>query len=254
LPTLLSGSRIGTLCVLLVAVFYLASFREGHDWGDDFSQYIHHAENLANGAPYADSGYLYNPDNPSFGPRQYPPGFPLALAPIVRTFGLDLLPMKVEVVLFFLAALLLMYGLIRDLMPPAAAAAAVLLVGLNPYFWDFKDQVLSDLPFLFFFLASLLCLTRAEEIERSRRNRVAFSVLGGVAMYFAYATRIVGVVLLPSLIVRDLILHRRLTRESMVASATFSVLAGLHHVIWAGETGYTDLLTVNVPTIVANLI
>ena len=71
------GARIGTVCILFVAVFYLSTIREGHDWGDDFSQYILHAANLASGAPYAPTRYLYNPDNPVTGPQQYPPGFPL---------------------------------------------------------------------------------------------------------------------------------------------------------------------------------
>ena len=81
------GPRTGTICILFVAVFYLSTIREGHDWGDDFSQYILHAENLASGAPYAPTRYLYNPDDPVTGPQQYPPGFPIALAPIVWTLG-----------------------------------------------------------------------------------------------------------------------------------------------------------------------
>src|SRR5678815_1678073 len=110
-----AGTLAGMLCVLIVAVFYLSTIREGHDWGDDFSQYILHAENLASGAPYAPTRYLYNPADPVTGPQQYPPGFPIALAPIVWTFGLELRPMKVEIVLFFVAALFLIHRLARSL-------------------------------------------------------------------------------------------------------------------------------------------
>ena len=39
-----------------------------HDWGDDWGQYVLHAKNLATGNPYADIGYLYNPDRPRVGP------------------------------------------------------------------------------------------------------------------------------------------------------------------------------------------
>jgi hypothetical protein len=175
------------------------------------------------------------------------------LAPIVRTFGLELLPMKIEVVLFFIAALLVIHRLLQRLMPPAASAAVVLLVGLNPYFWNFKDQVVSDLPFLFFFFASLLCLTRADEVE-SERSRLPLSFLAGAVMYAAYATRTVGVVLLPSLLLRDLIRHRWLTKGSVVAGATFIALVALQRVVLAGETGYADLVTISTTTIAANAV
>jgi hypothetical protein len=247
------GALAGTLSVLIVALFYLFTIREGHDWGDDFSQYIQHASNLASGVSYTDTRYLYNPDNPSIGPRQYPPGFPVTLAPVVRTFGLDLQAMKVEVILFFVAALFLTSRLVQSFMSPAAGAAVVLAVGLNPYFWDFKDQVLSDLPFLFFFCATLLCLTRADEADTSQRRVWAFAVLGGAAMYAAYATRVVGVVLLPSLIMRDLIRYRLVTKQSLVASGVFLSLASVHYLVWPRDTSYTDLLTINPPIIAANI-
>ncbi len=247
-----AGTVAGTVCVLIVAVFYLLTIREGHDWGDDFSQYIQHAVNLAHGASYTESRYLYNPDNPSIGPRQYPPGFPLALAPVVRAFGLDLQPMKAEEVLFFAAALLLIHRLIQPLMPPAASAAVVLAVGLNPYFWDFKDQILSDLPFLFFFFATLLCWTRAHGIEGSTRRRHVLSILCGVAMYASYATRVIGIVLVPSLVISDFIKHRWLTKDTLLAIGTFTILAALQYFLLTRDTSYMDLLTISSSVIVVN--
>jgi hypothetical protein len=51
-----------------VAIFYLLNLHNGHDWGGEFSMYIHHAQNLASGIPYSQTGYLYNPDTASYGP------------------------------------------------------------------------------------------------------------------------------------------------------------------------------------------
>ena len=248
------ASRISVLCVLIVAVFDLSTIRDGHDWGDDFSQYIRHASNLATGARYTDTSYLYNPDNPTIGPRLYPPGFPVALAPVVRMFGFELRPMKTEIVLFFVAALLVIGRLIQPLMSPVAGAAVVLMIGLNPFFWDFKDQILSDIPFLFFFMAALLCLTRADESEHSTRYRLAFAMLGGAAMYAAYATRVVGVVLLPTLIVRDLVRYRRLTKEGLLAAGTFVTLAGMYYALGPRDSSYADLLTITPAIIVDNVV
>ena len=240
--------------MLIVAAFYLSTIREGHDWGDDFSQYIRHASNLVYGVPYTQTSYLYNPDNPTVGPRLYPPGFPVALAPVVAMYGVNLRPMKVEIVLFFVAALLLVAHLIQPLMPPVATAAVVLMIGLNPYFWDFKDQILSDIPFLFFFMAALLCLTRADDSDQRTRHRTLLAILAGAAMYAAYATRVVGIVLLPALVVRDLVRHRRLTKEGLVAAGTFVVLAGVYYALGPRDSSYTDLLTMTPAIIVDNVV
>src|SRR5437764_14116565 len=89
--------------VLLVGALHLLTLRPGHEWGDDFSLYLAHARNLAEGRPYEDTGYVYNPYFPSLSPRTYPPVFPLLLAPVYAAFGMDLMLMKAYVVLLFTA-------------------------------------------------------------------------------------------------------------------------------------------------------
>ena len=56
------GAAIGL--ILLIALFYGLTIRQGHEWGDDFAMYIHHAENIAAHRPYAATGYIYNPNGP----------------------------------------------------------------------------------------------------------------------------------------------------------------------------------------------
>ena len=84
----MSKSRITILCVaaIIVAtgVLHLATIRDGHNWGGDFSFYIHHAKNIAEGKPYADTGFVYNPHSPHLSPESFPPVFPLMLAPQPR--------------------------------------------------------------------------------------------------------------------------------------------------------------------------
>ena len=120
------------LCVVGIGIFYLATIRDGHDWGDDFSMYIRHAQNIARGEPYAQTGYIYNPLNPAVGPRVYPPGFPLLLAPAVAAFGLELRPMKIVVVAFFIASLLVILASFRSVLPPSYLAALA-LIAANRY-------------------------------------------------------------------------------------------------------------------------
>jgi hypothetical protein len=59
--------------LLGIAIFYGFTLRPGHDWGDDFAMYVHHAKNIALGLPYNQTGYIWNPRFPMMGPPTYPP-------------------------------------------------------------------------------------------------------------------------------------------------------------------------------------
>src|SRR5690349_10751607 len=121
-------AHVLALCVIgVVGVFYLSTIRAGHYWGDDFSLYIHHAKNIVEGIGYADTGYIYDPFFPEFSPKTYPPIYPLLLAPVYALFGLDLTPMKVEVIVFFLMALYAMFLVLRQELPAHYALAGVAL-------------------------------------------------------------------------------------------------------------------------------
>src|SRR5579885_3132229 len=110
----------GLLLVGLIAVLggiHLATLREGQEWGDDFSLYVAHARNLAEGRPYADTGYVYNPANPVLSPRTYPPIFPLLLVPVYLLFGMNLLAMKVFVGQLFMLMLGVLAVLFQKRLP-----------------------------------------------------------------------------------------------------------------------------------------
>lgn len=220
-----SGKELRSLGAVLavIAVFYLLSFRSGHTWGDDFAMYLLHASNLAEGRAYADTGYLYNPAEPHLGPPVYPPVFPLLIAPVYRFAGLNLTAFKVVEVVFFLLFLAVVYFLFESYLPPAWRLALVALLGLNPYFWDFKDAIVSDLPAVFFTALALLIADRA---YRSKRFPLAQAALLGVVMFLAYGTRTTAIVLLPALIAYELIRFRRITRFAIVAVAVAGVLMG----------------------------
>ena len=53
----------------------------------DYAQYLLHAKAIVEGRPYTDTGYIFHPDAWFIGPRAYPPGLPLTLAPIVALAG-----------------------------------------------------------------------------------------------------------------------------------------------------------------------
>lgn len=156
----------------LICGFYLLTLREGHNWGRGFSMYILHARNIAEGQAYADTGYIFNPDNP-IAPRSYP----LLLAPIYRLFGLNLEAMKVEIVLFFIAWLYIIFRVLEKELLFRERLALITLLGLNPYLWSFKDNILSEIPFVFFLYLALLLDALIEKHKPGIPLRVTTSFL-----------------------------------------------------------------------------
>jgi hypothetical protein len=227
------------LLVALLGVFYLATLRRGHPWGDDFAMYILQARNYASGAWSAPTGYIYNPHLPKIGPPSYPPVFPLMLAPLYRTWGLSLTPMKVEVVLFFLAALYLVFEFTGRQAPFPYAAGIVVVLGFSPYFWDIKESILSDLPFLFF---SMLALCAISACDRRAWQSTARACVAAVCVYLGFATRTAGVVLIPCLLLSAMPRPGGTRGKACFASVTAIVFMGAHSLVFRGAGSYLDQL------------
>lgn len=257
-PSSASRTEVGprawdAACILLIfgiVLFYALTIRPGHDWGGDFSMYIGHAKNIVESIPYAETGYIHDPASIA-APEAYPPVFPMLLVPIYAAFGLDIHAMKLLIIVFFGLALWLMYLIFRPYLESGYALAIIGLVGLNPYFWSFKDNVLADIPALLFILATLLVVERWERDSDSDRSPVATGVLIGLLAYLAYGTRSVGAIVLPALIAYQILINRRITRVGVVATATTVVLAILQHIIVPIESGYAKLFSLD-PTILVN--
>jgi len=252
-----SGRRAPAVLLLaaflvLIGLFHALTLRPGHDWGDDFAQYIHHAKNIALGIDYNRTGYLWNPSFPMLGPQTYPPVFPLILAPVYAVAGLDLTAMKLVVVLFFVAAILMTFLVFRGMLRGYELAVLLPLLGLNPYFWRLKDNVLSDLPFFFFVYLALFLFQRRPEPGRLDARAVAHAVACGVVCYLAYGTRSLGAILIPSLLLTDWIRWRRITLASVVSTIVFAALAIAQAAVSHHDTSYTSILSLDPRRIATN--
>jgi hypothetical protein len=245
------GDLVIALIILLIGVFYAGTIREGNFWADDYALYVHHAENIAEGRPYADTGYIYNPAVAGYSPRAYPPVFPLLLAPVYRAFGLNLHAMKLEVVGFFILTLVVLAVYWRrDLSRPSLLALLIVL-GLSPIFWGFKDSVVADLPFLFFFYSTALIVRGA---PRGGRRWWQWAIATGLLLYLCVGTRTVGLSLLVGLVIYELAKYRKLTRFVLLALFVCGMFAlAQRQVLGTGEQSYTDQLHPTFATVVANL-
>jgi 4-amino-4-deoxy-L-arabinose transferase-like glycosyltransferase len=209
--------------IVLLGGIHLATLREGHEWGDDFSLYVAHARNLVEGRAYTDTGYVYNPHNSIVSPRSYPPLFPLLLAPVYSTFGMDLTAMKAFVIVLFMLLLGVLAVVAGERLPLPYVLGFLVLFALNPYVWQHKDRLLSETPFMLFAFLALFLADKALERQGPRSRCLAWGLLAGLVAYLACATRTVGVVLVPSILVVQFLRWRRLGLASLAITAACAV-------------------------------
>jgi hypothetical protein len=234
--TLLLTALIGALSAI-----HLATLRDGQEWGDDFSLYVAHARNMAEGRPYADTGYIYNLNNPVVSPRAYPPIFPLLLVPVYLVFGMNLTAMKAFVILLFTALLGVLAALLRKRLPTSYIAVCLTLFALNPYVWQHKDRLLSEIPYMLFAYATLLWAEKASEAS-SRRQALVWGLLAGFTAYLAFGTRTVGAMLIPSILLADWLRRRRFGIAASAFLLAFLVGVALQKSLLVVEGSYLDQL------------
>jgi hypothetical protein len=239
------------LLFLCVGLFFFLTIRSGEEWGDDFAMYVHHAENIAIGRPYGDTGYIYNPHEPDYGPITYPPLYPLLLSPVIRFFGLNFGAMKAEQVTFFLIALLLVWVYYRRELPLPFLLALLAIIGFSPVFWEFKDAISSDLLFLvFFFLTAIL-------IERSPRDKASWytwAMLTGFFLYACIGTRTIGAMLVPGFVTWELFRWRKITRFLVLSLIVCGVGILLQReLVTTGDNSYADQFHPTVQVVLTNI-
>jgi 4-amino-4-deoxy-L-arabinose transferase-like glycosyltransferase len=155
-------------------------------WGDN-AHYIIVAKSLATGHGFRD---IQTPGSPPF---TFPvPLFPLALAPIVRFFDYDLVPLKLFVAVIAVLTVLAAWRLFHLLLDERRAVLLTFMVAVSPQFVSFSHQVMTELPYLGLSLLALLLAIRYAGQERAFGRTAACTVLAVTA---ATLTRTIGVTL-----------------------------------------------------------
>jgi len=165
------------LILLLLSPLLFFNVRDSHDWGDDFAAYLQQASNMVHGKSQDATGFIRNVDMPNSPPQVYMPGFPMLLAPVLYFFGDGIAALTRYLSFFMVGMGMLMYFLFRRQFSILVSCCGTLLFFYNPAMVEFKTQVLSDLPFGFFFLWTLL-LYRGS--PRTWKNYLLMGVLSGL--------------------------------------------------------------------------
>jgi hypothetical protein len=227
------------ILALVIGTFYVLTLHEGQNWSGDWSQYIHHAKNLAEGKHYLDTGYIFSGLTRFVGPYAYPPVFPILLVPVYWLKGLDLEALKLVGIICFCLTLMLLPGVLGYQLNRLQQIAIVLLTGFNPAFWDFRNNIYSDLTFMLFCYLSLRLMLHvfhgAHSKGGSSRPRVIDSCLLGIAMYLAYGTREIGFVLPLAVLTYEIVSTRRISAVSVISISIFAVFLSMQHYLLQGD-------------------
>jgi hypothetical protein len=255
--------------LLLIVAVHLGTLRRGHSWGDDFAQYVHHAKNLALGIPYGETGYIYDPSYTTIGPPCYPPGCPFLLTPFYLFFGLNLEAMKLAMIASLACFLGFVYLSLRRELPLPHALAGMLLVGLNRKWLGGANHVASDLPFMGLLYLTVFMLQKAYGAEKGTgpicRNgpegaahkldlspfplspRWRYLLPATLFMYLTYATRTLGGLLLPAVLIHDFLRYRRRFPQgekrggrAVLVGGMFIVLAVVQGIKFGSNAAYFD--------------
>jgi len=233
------------ILLLLLAALLFAGNSSGHGWGDDFSQYVHHAVNIVEGHPYADIGHIRNLTE-FIGPDAYPPVFPLMLAPGYWLFGLDWAALKGVVIVCFCLSLYIITLLGGNRMRGVYEAGLILVLALNPYLWYASNRIQSDYPFLLFCLLTLVVLerryaaARLQDLQQAHENR-GLAIVLGLLLYLCYATREAGMVLVPVVICYEVLHFRKIRPVTVLALAILLLLSSLQHISLGDSAADQDM-------------
>ncbi len=192
----------GLLFIFCIPLFFI-NIGSSHDWGDDFAQYIHQARNMAQGIQQSITGYVYNPDYPMLGPSSYPVGFPLLLSPVCAVFGTGISCFLYLETLFLVLTALLLLTFLKQFYSSFVSVLIVLLYVYNPWVLHFKMEVMSDIPFSFFFFLCYMIYQNQVRQPGLRQSTPRLLVLA-VLMGFLTSVRTIGVVFIVAVLLAEI--------------------------------------------------
>ena len=176
------------ILALAIAVLVAATAARGQLVSGDPATYVGLAQSLASGAGYYFNGAPHT---------SYPPGFPLALTPVVAIFGLNVTAAQVYVGLWAVLSLLTILAYLKKRREAISTAVTVFIL-LNGYLYLLATTSIRSEPvFMTVLFALLLSLEGGPSSSVGRPLWLVSLILLGAAIP---ATRAVGIAILPALV------------------------------------------------------
>lgn len=213
------------LLLLSIPLFFM-NIHEGHALGDDFAQYIKEGINIAHGRPFYESNYIFNKYNTEYAPAQYPPGFPLMLAPVIGSLGLSFPALFYFNSFIFVCLLFALFAYFRKYTGDVAAICLCVLLIYSEYMLDLKQQVLSDVPCLLFVTLYLLYRNATEFSWLRIAGLVLFATMAILIRSQAILLLVAEAIYLLIWLIKTLIKSPKLAVKQLVRMPSIYVVAG----------------------------
>lgn len=201
-----------SIILTLTFIINITTFRNGHNWeNSDFVGYLSQAKSLVDGTVnelIAHDKFMIENSTKDTGTIMGPWGYPIILSPVYYIFGPNIYLMKVVTNLFFILSLLVVFLLFQERLKNVDNLLLIVILAFSPWFFDFKDNVLSDIPFFFFSLFSLFLIHRFIVLKKIWINRLFSFFLIGMLIFISYNIRSVGLILFPTLLLVQFIESR----------------------------------------------
>lgn len=229
-------NKLLAIIIITSIVIGACTLKRGHQWGDDFAWYILQAKSILNGTTdefIEQSAFTNYQSTTHLGPLAYPWGYSLILTPVYAVKGLSPLALKVPGLFFYAGFLACLYLLARKRLTRTESLLLTSLFAFNPLLIDFLDQILSDIPFLFFSTLSLLLM-----IGEGRRSTLQNALLGAL-IFFTTFLRVTGVLLLGSLLAIEffrLLNHRRDRAAATAIIKDSFLICSVFILLWIANT------------------
>jgi len=214
-------------CLLLAflvtgfVVINVLTLHDGHNWGGDFSRYIRQAQNILENKPY---DFSYNLDPWA----NYPAGFPLLLAPLIKIFGLNYKILKLPNILYWLIFLCALYPIMKKRIGEKNALLGIMVLATSPYFFLFKQNILSELPFVAFLYPGIYFFEKYFNQEKKASSQKIYLIAISLLLFFCCVfIRIIGFVIFISALFYIVVTKKDKTALMATLGATAACMIAL---------------------------
>lgn len=180
------------------------SLTKDHYWGGDFSSYLMQAYSILDRDIHTfthQNEITVEKSSWPVGPTAYPWGLPILLVPVILFFGFNFILLKCINLVAYAFFLFCFYKLLEEKIPRLYNLILVSIFALNPSIILLHNDIMSDLPFLFFSTLSILLIDKT--VFRNKSGELKYPVLLGLAIYASFLIRTNGLLLLVTLIICD---------------------------------------------------